>query len=84
MATAEISDFMKHYGSLKALDDVSLETPDGDFVLLVGPSGRGKSTLSGSVAVLESIDSSAIGGRDVTGLEPSDRDLLMVFQSCAL
>jgi ABC-type nitrate/sulfonate/bicarbonate transport system ATPase subunit len=59
---------------------------DGEFIVLVGPSGCGKSTLLRSIAGLESVSSGAIriGGRDVTDLEPRDRDIAMVFQSYAL
>lgn len=86
MATVSLSHVTKNYGTVQALSDVSLVVPDGAFVVFVGPSGCGKSTLLRSIAGLESIDSGAISidDRDVTWLEPSDRDLSMVFQSYAL
>jgi len=73
-------------GDVKAVDDVSLEIADGEFMVLVGPSGCGKSTLLRIVAGLEEITLGRvlIGERDVTTLEPPDRDLAMVFQSYAL
>ena len=86
MAQVKLSEINKFYGPLQALTDVSLDIPDGAFVVFVGPSGCGKSTLLRSIAGLEGIDSGRIeiDGRDVTDLEPADRDLSMVFQSYAL
>ncbi len=86
MATVQISNLSKFYGTLQALDDVSLHVPDGAFTVFVGPSGCGKSTLLRAIAGLEPVNSGSIhiGDRDVTNLEPSDRDLAMVFQSYAL
>jgi ABC-type sugar transport system ATPase subunit len=86
MATVEIEAVDKHYGSYHALKRVDFTVPDGEFVVLVGPSGCGKSTLLRSIAGLEDVSSGAIriGGRDVTDLEPRDRDIAMVFQSYAL
>ena len=73
-------------GGVKAVDDVSLRIADGEFIVLVGPSGCGKSTLLRMIAGLEDVDTGAIsiGGRDVTDLQPRDRDIAMVFQSYAL
>lgn len=86
MASVKLTGINKFYGSLKALDEVSLDIEDGAFVVFVGPSGCGKSTLLRSIAGLESINDGQIliGDRDVTDLEPADRDLAMVFQSYAL
>ena len=68
------------------LHGVSVEIADGEFVVLVGPSGCGKSTLLRMVAGLETVTSGEIelGDRDVTKLEPKDRDVAMVFQNYAL
>jgi multiple sugar transport system ATP-binding protein len=73
-------------GGVVAVDDVSLTVASGEFLVLVGPSGCGKSTLLRMIAGLEETTGGtvSIGGRDVTGLPPRDRDIAMVFQSYAL
>src|SRR5215210_1159508 len=69
-----------------AVDDVTLTIGDGEFMVLVGPSGCGKTTLLRSIGGLERVTDGRIliGDRDVTKLEPSARDLAMVFQNYAL
>ncbi|WP_224367032.1 ABC transporter ATP-binding protein [Hyalangium versicolor] len=76
----------KAYGSLVIIDDLELQIDDGEFLVLLGPSGCGKSTLLNVIAGLEPATSGRIfiGGRDVTQLEPDERDIAMVFQSYAL
>jgi multiple sugar transport system ATP-binding protein len=73
-------------GGVKAVDDVSLTIESGEFMVLVGPSGCGKTTLMRMLAGLEQVSSGRIliGDRDVTGLEPRERDVAMVFQNYAL
>ncbi|GAB2500301.1 Trehalose import ATP-binding protein SugC [Corynebacterium atrinae] len=68
------------------VQDLDLEIADGEFLVLVGPSGCGKSTTLRALAGLEEVDSGhlLIDGRDVTGVEPGDRDIAMVFQNYAL
>lgn len=68
------------------VQDLDLEIKDGEFLVLVGPSGCGKSTTLRALAGLEEVDSGhlLIDGRDVTGVEPGDRDIAMVFQNYAL
>ncbi|MQW90114.1 sn-glycerol-3-phosphate import ATP-binding protein UgpC [Sinorhizobium saheli] len=87
MATITLKDVRKTYhGNIDAIRGVSLAIADGEFIVLVGPSGCGKSTLLRMIAGLESITSGeiAIGERVVNGLEPSERDIAMVFQNYAL
>jgi multiple sugar transport system ATP-binding protein len=69
-----------------ALDRLDLAVGDGEFVVLVGPSGCGKTTSLRMVAGLEPVDSGwiRIGERDVTNVDPKDRDVAMVFQNYAL
>jgi multiple sugar transport system ATP-binding protein len=73
-------------GGVTAVDDVTLTVADGEFIVLVGPSGCGKSTLLRMIAGLEDVTEGTIriGGRDVTKLEPRQRDIAMVFQNYAL
>jgi len=72
--------------SRPAVDRLDLDVGDGEFVVLVGPSGCGKTTSLRMVAGLEALDSGRIriGARDVTDVEPKDRDVAMVFQNYAL
>jgi len=72
--------------AVKVIHGVNAEIVDGEFIVIVGPSGCGKSTLLRMVAGLEEITGGeiAIGGRVVNKLEPSERDIAMVFQNYAL
>ncbi|KQU04413.1 sugar ABC transporter ATP-binding protein [Rhodococcus sp. Leaf7] len=69
-----------------SVDALDLEIADGEFLVLVGPSGCGKSTSLRMLAGLEAIESGRIeiGGKDVSGLAPKERDVAMVFQNYAL
>jgi ABC-type sugar transport system ATPase subunit len=73
-------------GGTVAIDDLSLEVPDGQFMILVGPSGCGKTTALRCVAGLEKPTSGTIrvGDRVVNDVSPRDRDIAMVFQNYAL
>jgi len=75
----------KRFGAYVALEDVSIEVPDGSLTALLGPSGSGKSTLLRIVAGLETPDrgSVLIGGRDATNLPPQERGVGFVFQHYA-
>ncbi|BBY77680.1 sugar ABC transporter ATP-binding protein [Mycolicibacterium parafortuitum] len=86
MATVRFSGVNKAYGTTSVVSDLDLELPDGSFTVLVGPSGCGKSTSLRMLAGLETVTSGTItiGDRDVTHLQPRDRDIAMVFQNYAL
>jgi len=86
MAEVRFTHLTKSYGSIPVVSDLNLDLPDGSFTVLVGPSGCGKSTSLRMLAGLESVTSGTItiGDRDVTHLQPRDRDIAMVFQNYAL
>ncbi|GAB2694940.1 ABC transporter ATP-binding protein [Thalassiella azotivora] len=69
-----------------AVDQLDLHIEDGEFLVLVGPSGCGKSTSLRMLAGLEDVNAGRIliGDRDVTDVQPKDRDIAMVFQNYAL
>jgi sn-glycerol 3-phosphate transport system ATP-binding protein len=76
----------KAWGEKIALNDISFDVQEGEFIALLGPSGCGKSTMLRTLAGLEFADSGAIyfQQQDVSRLSPSQRKLSMVFQSYAL
>src|SRR6201981_365504 len=88
MAVVEARDLTKVFkeGELGAVNDVSLATREGEFLVFLGPSGSGKTTLLRMIAGLEIPTSGEIliGGRIVNDLSPRDRRIAMVFQSYAL
>ena len=86
MAEVRYRSVTKAYGNTAVVSDLDLELPDGSFTVLVGPSGCGKSTSLRMLAGLESVTSGTItiGDRDVTALQPRERDIAMVFQNYAL
>ncbi|OHV80868.1 ABC transporter ATP-binding protein [Ensifer sp. LCM 4579] len=87
MSAIELRNMNKVYGnSFHALQDLSFDIRDGEFMVFVGPSGCGKSTALRMIAGLESITSGElrIGGRLLNDVDPKDRDIAMVFQSYAL
>jgi multiple sugar transport system ATP-binding protein len=73
-------------GSQPAVDALDLDIENGEFMVLVGPSGSGKTTALRMLAGLEPLDDGQIeiGGRDVSDVQPKDRDIAMVFQNYAL
>ncbi|ALF90296.1 MULTISPECIES: putative 2-aminoethylphosphonate ABC transporter ATP-binding protein [Ralstonia solanacearum species complex] len=77
---------VRRFGAFTALDGVSLDVAQGEFVCLLGPSGCGKTTLLRIIAGLEAQDAGRIvaGGRDISRLPPRERDYGIVFQSYAL
>lgn len=86
MTGIRISNLVKQWDDVRAVNDVSFDVPQGRLTVLLGPSGCGKSTILRMIAGLE--DASAgeilIDGRDVTREDPSRRGVSMVFQSYAL
>jgi len=86
MAKLTVRDLHTHFGSVKAVDGVSIDVRDGEFLVLLGASGSGKTTLMRTIAGLEKSTSGdvVIGDRVVNGLPPNDRNIAMVFQSYAL
>jgi multiple sugar transport system ATP-binding protein len=73
-------------GVAPAVDALDLDIKDGEFMVLVGPSGSGKTTALRMLAGLEPLDGGRIeiAGRDISDVEPKDRDIAMVFQNYAL
>src|SRR5438093_12673224 len=75
----------KQFGDFVALDDVSIDVPDGSLTALLGPSGSGKSTLLRVIAGLEEPDNGRviISGKDSTRVAVQDRGVGFVFQHYA-
>ena len=87
MSFLELKNITKIYpNGTKAVDETSLNVEDGEFVVFVGPSGCGKSTLLRMIAGLEDITSGEISldGKIINNIDPSERDVAMVFQNYAL
>src|SRR5215475_11775983 len=87
MAEVTLKDVRKVYlGGVEAVKGVSFDVPDGHFCVMVGPSGCGKSTLLRMIAGVEIVSAGeiCIGARVVNDVEPSERDIAMVFQNYAL
>ena len=87
MSFLELKNITKIYpNGTKAVDETSLNVEDGEFVVFVGPSGCGKSTLLRMIAGLEDITSGEISldGKVINNIDPSERDVAMVFQNYAL
>jgi multiple sugar transport system ATP-binding protein len=86
MASLDLVNIQKSFGSVKILHDISVKLLDGEFLVLVGPSGCGKSTLMNIIAGLEepSAGTLRLEGQDITRTSPADRNISMVFQSYAL
>jgi lactose/L-arabinose transport system ATP-binding protein len=86
MSGLQLDGVIKRYGATQVIHGVDLQIEHGEFCVFVGPSGCGKSTLLRMVAGLEETTEGriAIGGRDVTRLDPAERGVAMVFQTYAL
>lgn len=86
MATLELRQLAKKYGSVSAVNSIDLTIENSEFVVLVGPSGCGKSTILRMIAGLEKITGGQvlIDNLDCSDLPPRKRDVAMVFQDYAL
>jgi ABC-type sugar transport system ATPase subunit len=86
LASLTIDRMSKDYGDVRAVDALDIRVEDGAFLTLLGPSGCGKSTALACIAGLESLTNGRIlfGERDVSDLEPHERNVAMVFQDYAL
>jgi ABC-type sugar transport system ATPase subunit len=86
MASVELRDITKSFGTVSVIEKIDLTIAKGEFVCFVGPSGSGKSTLLRMIAGLETVSGGdvLIDGNEVTFAEPSERGIAMVFQSYAL
>ncbi len=86
MAAVEFRKVGKSFGSVRVLKDLSLAITEGEFIVLLGASGCGKTTLLRMTAGLETVGEGeiVIDGRVVNDVHPRDRDIAMVFQNYAL
>jgi multiple sugar transport system ATP-binding protein len=86
MAEVSLASVSKKFGPVIAVNRMSLSIADGEFFVLLGPTGAGKTTTLRLVAGLERADEGtiSIGGKDVTGSAPAARDVAFVFQQYSL
>jgi multiple sugar transport system ATP-binding protein len=86
MADVSLAGVTKRFGRTVGVEDVSLEIPDGAFVVLLGPTGAGKTTTLRLISGLEELDAGEIriAGRSVNNETPAQRNVAMVFQQYSL
>ncbi|MBC7282212.1 ABC transporter ATP-binding protein [Hoeflea sp.] len=86
MAEVVLKNVTKRFGADTALDKVTMTIPDGSFVVLLGPTGAGKTTTLRMISGLDNPDFGdiLIGGRSMAGLTPAQRNVAMVFQQYSL
>lgn len=86
MARIELTNVEKYFGAVQVLKDTNLVIEDGEFVVMLGQSGCGKTTTLRAIAGLETVTSGqiTIDGREVQNLKAADRDIAFVFQSFSL
>ncbi|MEI9423453.1 ABC transporter ATP-binding protein [Mesorhizobium sp. Cs1299R1N1] len=86
MADVRIKGVTKNFGEQTAVNSLDLHISDGEFVVLLGPTGAGKTTTLRLIAGLERPDAGTIeiGGHNATNLSPAERDTAFVFQQYSL
>ncbi|MEL6642310.1 MAG: ABC transporter ATP-binding protein [Pseudomonadota bacterium] len=86
MAEVTLENVSKFFGKTVAVDDITMTIADGSFVVLLGPTGAGKTTTLRLISGLEKLDAGHIhiAGRDVGTETPAQRDVAMVFQQYSL
>ncbi|MEM7613807.1 MAG: ATP-binding cassette domain-containing protein, partial [Pseudomonadota bacterium] len=86
MAEVVLNDVTKHFGTERAVEAITMTVPDGAFVVLLGPTGAGKTTTLRLISGLETLDRGqiSIAGRDVVNDTPAQRNVAMVFQQYSL
>ncbi len=86
MATIELRDVQKFFGNFQVIKDMNLTIHDGEFVVMLGQSGCGKTTTLRAIAGLESVSSGKIliDGEEIQDKKASNRDIAFVFQSFSL
>jgi putative spermidine/putrescine transport system ATP-binding protein len=86
VAAVEFSAVSRHYGNVKAVDDVTISIAEGEFFSMLGPSGSGKTTCLRLIAGFEQPSNGSINifGKEATGTPPYEREVNTVFQDYAL
>jgi multiple sugar transport system ATP-binding protein len=86
MAEVQLQNVSKWFGATVAVDELSIDVKDGEFIVLLGPSGAGKTTTLRLIAGLEGPDAGdvLIDGKLATNVHPSDRDVAFIFQQYSL
>ena len=82
----ELINLEKSYNNVKVLKKLNLNVNQGEFLVILGPSGEGKSTLLRTIVNIEPLDKGKVivDGKDVTDQPPNKRNIAMVFQNYAL
>jgi ABC-type Fe3+/spermidine/putrescine transport system ATPase subunit len=86
MSFVSINNLRKTYDDVVAVEDISIDIDEGEFVSILGPSGSGKTTMLKSIAGFVEPDSGriSVAGNEIIGLPPEDRNMGLVFQRLAL
>src|SRR6476619_4202007 len=86
MAKLVLENLTKDFGKVRAVNNLTLDVPDGEFLVMLGPSGAGKTTTLKLIAGVEALTSGSvfIGGKLMNAVEPHHRNVAMAFESYAL